>query len=61
MAIGAMLFIPAAMVPAFALFLAALIILAAGITALQVSANPVCRGAGTGAHCLQPPESDAGV
>jgi FHS family L-fucose permease-like MFS transporter len=34
------LFIPAASVPSFPLFLAALIVLATGITALQVSANP---------------------
>ncbi|MBV8864100.1 MAG: sugar MFS transporter, partial [Acidobacteriaceae bacterium] len=40
MALGAILFLPAASVPAFAFFLAALIILAIGITALQVSANP---------------------
>ncbi len=40
MAVGALLFIPAANVPSFPLFLGALIILAAGITALQVSANP---------------------
>ena len=40
MALGAILFIPAASAPSFALFLAALIILAAGITALQVAANP---------------------
>jgi len=40
MALGTILFIPAASVPSFPLFLAALIILAAGITALQVSANP---------------------
>jgi len=40
MSVGAMLFIPAASVPSFPLFLAALIILAAGITALQVAANP---------------------
>jgi len=40
MGLGALLFIPAASVPSFALFLAALIILAAGITALQVAANP---------------------
>ncbi len=40
MGLGALLFIPAASVPSFPLFLAALIILAAGITALQVSANP---------------------
>ena len=40
MAIGALLFLPAASVPAFILFLAALIVVAAGMTALQVSANP---------------------
>jgi MFS transporter, FHS family, L-fucose permease len=40
MCLGAALFIPAATAPSFPLFLAALIILAAGITALQVSANP---------------------
>ena len=40
MCVGALLFIPAASVPSFALFLTALIILAAGITALQVAANP---------------------
>ena len=40
MGVGALLFIPAAMVPSFPLFLTALIILAAGITVLQVSANP---------------------
>ena len=40
MGAGALLFIPAAGVPSFPLFLAALIILGAGITALQVSANP---------------------
>lgn len=40
MGLGALLFIPAASVPSFPLFLGALIILAAGITALQVSANP---------------------
>jgi FHS family L-fucose permease-like MFS transporter len=40
MAAGALLFLPAASVPAYTLFLGALIVLAAGITALQVSANP---------------------
>jgi FHS family L-fucose permease-like MFS transporter len=40
MAAGALLFIPAANVPSFQLFLTALIILAAGITVLQVAANP---------------------
>jgi FHS family L-fucose permease-like MFS transporter len=40
MGLGALLFIPAASVPSFALFLTALIVLAAGITVLQVAANP---------------------
>ncbi len=40
MGLGAVLFIPAAMAPSFALFLTALIVLAAGITTLQVAANP---------------------
>ncbi len=40
MGTGAFLFIPAASVPSYPLFLCALIVLAAGITALQVSANP---------------------
>src|SRR5215813_6870581 len=40
MGIGALLFIPAASVPSFPLFLSALIVLAAGMTILQVSANP---------------------
>jgi FHS family L-fucose permease-like MFS transporter len=40
MGFGALLFIPAASVPSYPLFLFALIVLAAGITALQVSANP---------------------
>jgi len=40
MGLGALLFIPAASAPSYPLFLTAFIILAAGITALQVSANP---------------------
>jgi MFS transporter, FHS family, L-fucose permease len=40
MAVGALLFVPAADVPSFPLFLGALIVLAAGVTALQVAANP---------------------
>ena len=40
MAVGAVLFVPAADVPSFPLFLAALIVLAAGVAALQVAANP---------------------
>ena len=40
MAVGAVLFVPAANAPSFPLFLAALIVLAAGVTALQVAANP---------------------
>ena len=40
MGVGAFLFVPAASVPSFGLFLGALIVLAAGITCLQVAANP---------------------
>ncbi len=40
MGLGSLLFIPAAMVPSFPLFLVALTVLATGITDLQVSANP---------------------
>jgi FHS family L-fucose permease-like MFS transporter len=40
MGLGALLFVPAASVPSFPLFLAALVILAAGITVQQVAANP---------------------
>ena len=40
MAVGGLGFIAAAGVPSFSLFLAALLILGAGITALQVAANP---------------------
>lgn len=40
MGVGAFLFVPAASAPSYPLFLAALIVLAAGITCLQVAANP---------------------
>jgi MFS transporter, FHS family, L-fucose permease len=40
MGVGAFLFVPAAIAPSYPLFLTALIVLAAGITALQVAANP---------------------
>jgi MFS transporter, FHS family, L-fucose permease len=40
MGTGAFLFVPAASVPSYALFLLALIVLGAGITCLQVAANP---------------------
>src|SRR5262249_45319740 len=40
MAVGAFLFVPAASSVSFPLFLGALIVLAAGITGLQVAANP---------------------
>jgi FHS family L-fucose permease-like MFS transporter len=40
MAFGVFLFLPAASVPSYTFFLAAQIILAAGVTALQVAANP---------------------
>jgi FHS family L-fucose permease-like MFS transporter len=40
MALGAFLFVPSASVASYPLFLTALVVLAAGITGLQVSANP---------------------
>src|SRR5262245_38085023 len=40
MAVGALLFLPAASLASFPVFLGALVVLAAGITGLQVSANP---------------------
>lgn len=40
MGVGSVLFVPAAKVPSYPLFLGALVVLAAGITALQVAANP---------------------
>ena len=46
MAVGALLFLPAAHVASFGLFLGALIVLAAGITALQVAANPYVANLG---------------
>jgi len=46
MAVGALLFLPAASLAAFPLFLAALVVLAAGITALQVAANPYVANLG---------------
>lgn len=46
MTAGALLFLPASKVPSFALFLGALIVLAAGISALQVAANPYVANLG---------------
>ena len=45
-AAGAVLFIPAAHLASYALFLGALVVLAAGITFLQVSANPFVTSIG---------------
>ena len=52
MAAGAFLFLPASTAASFGLFLSALVILAAGITSLQVAANPYV------AH-LGPPETSS--
>jgi MFS transporter, FHS family, L-fucose permease len=52
MAIGAFLFLPASTAASFPLFLSALVILAAGITSLQVAANPYVANLG-------PPETSA--
>ncbi len=45
-AVGAILFIPAAKLASYPLFLAAQVVLAAGITGLQVSANPFVASIG---------------
>jgi FHS family L-fucose permease-like MFS transporter len=52
MATGAFLFLPASTAASFGLFLSALVILAAGITSLQVAANPYVANLG-------PPETSA--
>lgn len=49
MAIGCLLFVPAAGSGIYATFLAALFVLAAGITILQVAANPLIAGMGSAA------------
>src|ERR1700721_3163217 len=46
MGLGAFLFVPAASVPSYPLFLISLIVLASGITCLQGAANPFGRGVG---------------
>src|SRR3984893_3493361 len=46
MGLGAFLFVPAASAPSYPLFLIALIVLAAGITCLQVAANPYVTALG---------------
>jgi FHS family L-fucose permease-like MFS transporter len=46
MGVGALLFVPAASVPSFRFFLLAVLIIATGITALQVAANPYVAGVG---------------
>ncbi|SNT21269.1 MFS transporter, FHS family, L-fucose permease [Granulicella rosea] len=46
MTVGALMFLPASRVPSFPLFLSALIVLAAGITGLQVAANPYVANLG---------------
>lgn len=46
-AVGCLMFIPAAMVLSYGFFLAALVVLACGITALQVAANPYVTALGS--------------
>ena len=46
MATGALLFLPASAMASFAMFLTALVVLAAGITCLQVAANPYVTNLG---------------
>src|SRR2546426_7709044 len=60
MSVGAFLFVPAASAPLFPLFLTALTILAAGITGLQVAANPYVIILGKPDTASSPIESDPG-
>src|SRR5881398_3011284 len=60
MGVGALLFLPAASAASYVLFLCALMVLAAGITALQVAANPyvaVLRPERTGSSRLNLPHA----
>lgn len=50
MGCGALLFVPAASVPSYAIFLGALFVLASGMTLLQVSANPYVAVLGPPEH-----------
>ena len=54
MGVGAFLFVPAASVPSYPLFLFALIVLAAGITCLQVAANPYVTVLGKPGDGIEP-------
>lgn len=46
MAVGALLFLPASRIPSFGVFLGALVLVAAGMTVLQVAANPYVANLG---------------
>ena len=46
MGVGALLFLPAANIPSFQVFLCAILVLAGGITALQVAGNPYVASLG---------------
>ena len=61
MGLGALLFVPAASAPSFPLFLAALIILAAGITYLAGLRESVRSRIGPGENGVEPPEFDASL
>ena len=50
MGCGALLFVPAASMPSYAVFLTALFIVASGMTLLQVSANPYVAALGDPEH-----------
>ena len=59
--VGCLLFIPAAKLVSFPLFLTAVFIVGAGVTALQTSANPYVSILGPESSCLHPAESGAGI
>ena len=61
MGLGAFLFVPAASVPSFPLFLGALIVLAAGNHLPTGGSESLCHCAGKARDCFEPTESDTGI
>jgi FHS family L-fucose permease-like MFS transporter len=60
MAAGCLLFLPAASVRTFPLFLLALFVLAGGMTLLQVAANPYVVALGPEKNRIEPSDAGAG-
>ena len=59
--VGCLLFVPAAKMVSFPLFLTAVFVVGAGVTALQTVGEPLCLDSGAGAQRSDPPEPGAGL